>query len=194
MKKLVKVASYFLGSLFAIYLSLAAMSFNEKTVTVIKRDTIIVVRTLKYDSLQSELLYQQEYQQCIEFIMQHEGLRVKQYLCPAGRKTIGYGHVIKPGEEFKYFTAHKAYLLLKEDFDLCIEYVKRYGYTKRDNKQLAMAHFGFALGVGTLGDFIRSGQPWRNTRAYINYKNLDGEWIKGHTRTRDWEIELYYRR
>ncbi|HJD55749.1 MAG TPA: hypothetical protein LFW21_03780 [Rickettsia endosymbiont of Pyrocoelia pectoralis] len=35
-------------------------------------------------------------------IKRFESLRLKPYYCPAGLKTIGYGHVIKP-HEMLYF-------------------------------------------------------------------------------------------
>ena len=37
----------------------------------------------------------------IALIKEHEGFGATAYLCPAGKKTIGYGHVILPGESFK---------------------------------------------------------------------------------------------
>jgi lysozyme len=34
----------------------------------------------------------------ISLIKRFEGFRAKRYLCPAGKPTIGYGHVILPGD------------------------------------------------------------------------------------------------
>lgn len=39
-------------------------------------------------------------QEGIEFIKRHEGFSSLPYLCAAGKETIGYGHVIKQGEQF----------------------------------------------------------------------------------------------
>ena len=39
-------------------------------------------------------------QQGIDFIKRHEGFSSLPYLCAAGKETIGYGHVIKQGEQF----------------------------------------------------------------------------------------------
>jgi len=36
----------------------------------------------------------------LEFIKKYEGFQSKPYLCPAGKLTIGYGHVISPHEQF----------------------------------------------------------------------------------------------
>jgi len=36
----------------------------------------------------------------IDIIKKFEGCKLKAYLCPAGKLTIGYGHVISPHEQF----------------------------------------------------------------------------------------------
>jgi len=39
-------------------------------------------------------------QRGIDFIKEFEGCELNPYVCSAGRKTIGVGHVIRPGESF----------------------------------------------------------------------------------------------
>ncbi len=39
-------------------------------------------------------------QEAIDLIKHYEGYRSKEYICPAGRRTIGFGHVILEGEIF----------------------------------------------------------------------------------------------
>ena len=39
-------------------------------------------------------------QKGIDLIKQFEGFSPQPYLCPAGKMTIGYGHVIRVGEDF----------------------------------------------------------------------------------------------
>lgn len=39
-------------------------------------------------------------QQGLDFIKKFEGFSPLPYVCPAGKETIGYGHVIKQGEQF----------------------------------------------------------------------------------------------
>jgi len=36
----------------------------------------------------------------LALIKKYEGLALKPYICPAGYPTIGYGHVIRKGEDF----------------------------------------------------------------------------------------------
>jgi lysozyme len=50
-----------------------------------------------------------------EFIMQFEGYRPTRYVCPAGKPTIGIGHVIRPGETFTRLSHGEALDLLMED-------------------------------------------------------------------------------
>ena len=53
----------------------------------------------------------------LELIKQYEGFCPTPYLCPAGKLTIGYGHVIAFGEKFSdgIITKEKAEMLLKQD-------------------------------------------------------------------------------
>jgi len=49
------------------------------------------------------------------FIARFEGFRQQCYVCPAGKLTIGYGHVIQPGETFASLTATEALDMLMHD-------------------------------------------------------------------------------
>ncbi len=51
----------------------------------------------------------------IELIKKYEGFKGDIYRCPAGKDTIGYGHLIKKGEEYRKITRAKAEELLKSD-------------------------------------------------------------------------------
>ncbi len=56
-------------------------------------------------------------EQAIELIKEFEGLRLNAYTCSAGKLTIGYGHVILPGENYSKITQAKAEQLLLADLD-----------------------------------------------------------------------------
>lgn len=49
------------------------------------------------------------------FIKSFEGFSSAPYLCLAGYKTIGYGHVMQKGENFASITEDKALELLRKD-------------------------------------------------------------------------------
>jgi len=51
------------------------------------------------------------------FIAGFEGFRATAYACPAGKPTIGYGHVIQPGEYFEAVSKSQAMVLLQRDAD-----------------------------------------------------------------------------
>jgi lysozyme len=78
-----------------------------------------------------------------------EGYQPKKYLCPAGKPTIGFGHLIKPGEAFQEPMSYSEALALLDD-DL--------GESRRDVERLfrqtplavherdALTSFAFNLG------------------------------------------------
>ncbi len=52
----------------------------------------------------------------LNLIKKFEGFSDKEYICPAGKQTIGYGHVILPNENFQQpMTRAEGELLLKKD-------------------------------------------------------------------------------
>jgi lysozyme len=55
-------------------------------------------------------------QKGLTLIKKFEGFSDKEYICPAGKPTIGYGHVILPSEHFSSsITKEEAEILLKKD-------------------------------------------------------------------------------
>lgn len=51
----------------------------------------------------------------IALIKEFEGFQPRRYICPAGKPTIGYGHVIQPEEKFGTLTEQQATDLLMRD-------------------------------------------------------------------------------
>lgn len=51
----------------------------------------------------------------IEIIKHYEGFHSTPYICPAGKRTVGYGHVILAGEKFKSISKWQGDLLLTKD-------------------------------------------------------------------------------
>ena len=55
-------------------------------------------------------------QKGLDLIKKFESFSDKEYICPAGKVTIGYGHVILPNEHFSSsITKEEAEILLKKD-------------------------------------------------------------------------------
>jgi len=51
----------------------------------------------------------------VDFLSRQEGFRSRSYLDQAGKPTIGYGHLIRPGETFDAITESEAQVLLGLD-------------------------------------------------------------------------------
>ena len=150
---------------------------------------------VEYTAVQ-ELKYLTAYHRCIDSIIAHEGFRRTPYQCAAGKWTIGIGHGIKPGERFTRLTIGQAHQLMKQDFDLCIEWAERYGFERRDGRQLAVAHAMYCMGVGTVYDLVQSGFP-QNVTGYCHYRSgKTGEMVfsPGGLRSRKFELELWNQR
>lgn len=54
-------------------------------------------------------------QRGLDLIKKYEGFRARRYLCPAGKWTIGYGHVLNDEENFTEIDQQEAEKLLKQD-------------------------------------------------------------------------------
>jgi lysozyme len=54
----------------------------------------------------------------LELIKKYEGFSPKKYLCPAGKSTIGYGHVIRPYETYTRITEKQGEDLLFQDVSI----------------------------------------------------------------------------
>jgi lysozyme len=92
---------------------------------------------------------------------QFEGFRATRYMCPAGKATIGYGHVIAPGEVFGTITEAAATILLMQD--LAVRAIQLMALLVRQPTQGqfdAMLDMVYNIGVGVhdgkKGDFADS--------------------------------------
>lgn len=91
--------------------------------------------------------------QGIDLIKQFEGGRAKPYRCPAGLLTIGYGHLILPGESFppEGITEAEAEALLRQDAAAAAGAVLRLINVPLSDGQFdALVSFTFNLGAGAL--------------------------------------------
>ena len=88
----------------------------------------------------------------LEFIARWEGCVLKPYKDIAGLRTIGIGHLIKPGEVFPdgvEITKEKAYEILAADVKLCEDSIKsRIKVPLNQNQFDALVSFGFNCGTG----------------------------------------------
>ena len=125
----------------------------------------------------------------IAHIKEFEGFRAKRYLCPAGKWTIGYGHVIVDSERLTLWNAElteeQAAKLLIKDLDRFESAVRDMVAVPLTQGQFdALVSFAFNLGEAKLrsstllkllnaGDYDGA-RKQINRWVYSNGKKLDG--------------------
>lgn len=127
--------------------------------------------------------YIKNYDSTINFIKYHEGFRANWY-DDFGYACIGYGQrqlcyrkqIIAP------ITKEQATVILKDSFNEHIKYVKHYFPKLTGNKQLAVAHMSYCMGIGKV---IRS-------KVIVNGQlNADRLLSFQHKGNRKFEINLF---
>lgn len=87
----------------------------------------------------------------IALIKRFEGFSPTVYLDVAGMPTIGFGHLVKSGENFVRISEAEAELLLKRDITVAEKAVMRLIHVKLTQQQFdALVSFTFNLGAGAL--------------------------------------------
>jgi lysozyme len=87
----------------------------------------------------------------LEHITKWEGLVLKRYICPAGKPTIGVGHVILPGENYQEITKEQALEILAKDVERFESAVKKHITIPLNQNQFdALVSFIFNTGEGGL--------------------------------------------
>lgn len=99
---------------------------------------------------------EQNNEKAIDFIKAHEGYaNGNAYYCVSGKLTIGYGHVIMPGEEFpEHITMDEADALLRDDFSKARKLADQLYPEMMGGRKIAITHFIYSKGIGA---FLRSG-------------------------------------
>ena len=103
----------------------------------------------------------------IALIKKYEGLRLIPYDDVAGLKTIGYGHLIKPGEEFWEITEAEAEEILRNDLEAAEKCVEKGLRVEVSQEQFdALVSFVFNCGCNAFMD--------STLRRLTNYGDFDG--------------------
>lgn len=94
----------------------------------------------------------------LKFIEEQEGCKLQVYLDSVGKKTIGIGHLILPGEDFSGgITQEQAYSLLVSDVSKVDEVLIQLAPNLTENQHDALSSFGFNLGIGSLRMLLNHG-------------------------------------
>lgn len=115
----------------------------------------------------------------VDLIKEFEGFSSRVYLCPAGKPTIGYGHLISKGEDIDGpITIEKAEELLRDDLKWAEDAVHRYithpGLNQ--NQFDALVSFTFNLGAGALR--VSTLRRLLNSKQVIAASNEFKKWNK----------------
>lgn len=137
-----------------------------------------------------------------ELIKRYESLQLKAYICPAGKKTIGYGHVILDSDELAdHITVEIANQLLQEDCKLvesCLN--KSIEVNISSNQFDALASLVFNVGRGAFKNSV--GLLYLNHGNYVTaaeeffdknkgFVRAGGSVMAGLVRRREEEYQLW---
>lgn len=137
-------------------------------------------------------------------ITNHEGLRLKPYLCPAKIPTIGYGNTYYP--DGKRVTMLDKEITKQQAFDMFKEVANRFAkrvdalVTSNINQNQFNALVSFAYNVGT-GNFASSTLLKKVNRnpndlsikdEFLRWNKAGGKVINGLTNRRNEEADLYF--
>lgn len=128
----------------------------------------------------------------LDFIEGFEGFSATIYKDAVGKPTIGYGHLIKPNEDFSMgISLSQGETLLYDDLEgVEARILQLAPGTITQNQFNALASFGFNLGVGALSQMLAHG--WDQVPAQIlRWDHAGGKVLEGLTRRRHAEAALF---
>lgn len=133
-------------------------------------------------------------------IKQFESLRLKPYYCPAGLKTIGYGHVIKPHEMLyldNEITIELAEKLLDEDIKAVSIVLYKYCHVPLIiHQQVALISFIFNCGAtsfknSTLLKKLNQSKYAEAADEFLKWVYAKGKKLKGLVKRRTIERAVF---
>lgn len=133
----------------------------------------------------------------VQMIKNFEGLSTKAYLCPAGHKTIGYGHVLLQGENRDYINQKEAEDLLFNDLSKIEYIVQRNIQVELNQGQFdALISFTFNLGAAslqrsTLRQKINRYEHEDVPKEFMRWIYAGGKILAGLVARRRAEAEMY---
>lgn len=137
-------------------------------------------------------------QKGLDLIKKFEGFSDKEYICPAGKPTIGYGHVILPNEHFpSSITKEEAETLLKKDLQPREKSLNILVKVSINQNQFdALMSFIYNIGVenfkqSTLLKFINEKLFNKIPNQFRRWKYINKVVSKGLLARREEEIKLW---
>lgn len=126
------------------------------------------------------------YAKIARYVKSKEKFVATVYKCQAGKRTIGYGHVLRKGERFTKISKRQADSLFLLDFQKHYNYVLRCGVKNRDTA-LVLASFSFNCGEKALRKVAK------NPHKIKYYVYAKGKKSRGLVIRRNEELKLLAR-
>lgn len=133
----------------------------------------------------------------LALIKQYEGLVLEPYADAGGKLTVGYGHLVKPGEFFSRLSEQQAHNLLREDVRVAEAYVKRYVKVKlNDNQFSALVSLVYNVGPGnfqrsTLLRLLNQGNGDKAAKEFLRWNKVGTRVLSGLQKRREAEKRLF---
>ncbi len=133
----------------------------------------------------------------LDLVKHFEGLRLKPYRDPVGKFTIGYGHLMRPGEAFAQISQAKAHELLLRDVAIAELLVKQHVKVPLTTSQfsalVALVYNigGYQFRTSTLLRTINAGDYLRAAEEIRRWEMAGGKTLPGLTRRRYAEYLLF---
>lgn len=134
----------------------------------------------------------------VELIKSFEGFAPLEYTCVAGKRTIGYGHVLGPEEKYVCGVCEReAEQLLKQDLDIAEKAVEKLVEVPlSDCQKDALVSFVFNVGIrafqkSTLLKELNAGRYDRVPRQLQRWIYVNGRPCGGLIRRRQAEAALF---
>jgi len=133
---------------------------------------------------------------CYDIIKKQETFQSKPYFCPAGKLTIGYGHVILKHEKFTEINEHQADELLARDCRIAENAVNNASIKLNQNQFDALVSLVFNIGVHNfLTSTIRKkliNQDWHEAaNQFDRWVHCKGKVLPGLETRREAEKQLF---
>lgn len=138
-------------------------------------------------------------QACIDLIKRFEGLNTTAYICPAGKKTIGYGHTGEPWPGDTVTEKQAENLLIQDVATRALQIEKALNAAEievNQNQFDALCSFAFNVGVealldSTLWQYLEKGDYAGAAAQFERWIYADGKKLKGLVLRRQAERRLF---
>lgn len=167
------------------------------------RENIVknTTRRLEEDNRENELEKEMESNRLssngLNFIKSFEGFSPVVYLCPAGKRTIAYGHVVKKQERFDRITEPQGEAILSQDAKFAEEAINKYVKVPLSPNQYdALCSFVYNVGGGnfrtsTLLRNLNLGDYQAASQEFKKWVKVGGKKLNGLETRREEERKLF---